>query len=73
MKIYLVYYHEPSDDPYEPSFTELIQVCSSLEIAQDYVKKKEEEKWEEEEKWSNKIIYYYLEQEMDRTIAKGYL
>lgn len=66
MKIYLVYYNEPSDDPYEPSFTELIQVCSSLEIAQDYIKKKEEEKW------SRKVIYYYSEQQMDRTIDKGY-
>jgi len=66
MKIYLVYYHEASDNRYEPSFTELMQVCDSLQIAQEYIKKKEEEKW------SDNVSYYYSEQQMNITINKGY-
>jgi len=66
MKIYLVYYYESSDDCYEPSYTELVLVSDSLQITQEYIKKKEEEKW------SDKVNYYYSEQQMNRTINKGY-
>ena len=69
MKIYLVYYYEVSSltgDDYDLPFTELVLVSDSLQITQEYIKKKEEEKW------SDNVSYYYSEQQMNRTITKGY-